>query len=210
MTGRLIAVVGPSGVGKDTVMRAMADARPGLHRLRRVITRPPGDPTEDFEAVDEVGFARRMAAGAFVLHWRAHGLSYGVPTALCDILGSGRDALVNLSRGMLGQASRAFPSMVILRLSAPPAVLAAGCADAGAKPGPMSRQGWRGRVRSSRRACRWWICATMARWRTPWPARWRRFIRTPAGSGRSGGTCPARPRPAASAHPPRRAGGSAA
>jgi len=125
MTGRLIAVVGPSGVGKDTVMRAMADARPGLHRLRRVITRPPGDPTEDFEAVDEVGFARRMAAGAFVLHWRAHGLSYGVPTALCDILGSGRDALVNLSRGMLGQASRAFPSMVILRLSAPPAVLAA-------------------------------------------------------------------------------------
>jgi len=125
MTGRLIAVVGPSGVGKDSVMRGMADARPGLHRMRRVITRPPDDPAEDFDAVDEVEFARRMAAGAFVLHWRAHGLSYGVPATLCESLEAGRDVLVNLSRGILCEAVRAFPSMVILRLSAPPSVLAA-------------------------------------------------------------------------------------
>lgn len=125
MTGRLIAVVGPSGVGKDSVIRGMAYARPGLRRLRRVITRPSGDPAEDFEAVDEVEFARRMATGAFVLHWRAHGLSYGVPATLADDLAAGRDILVNLSRGVLGQAARAFPDMVILRLFAPSAVLAA-------------------------------------------------------------------------------------
>jgi len=125
MTGRLIAVVGPSGVGKDSVMRGLAETRPGLHLLRRVITRPPEDPTEDFEAVDEVEFARRMAAGAFVLHWRAHGLSYGVPASLHDDLAAGRDMLVNLSRGVLCQAARAFPAMVVLRLSAPPSVLAA-------------------------------------------------------------------------------------
>ncbi|MGS4944016.1 phosphonate metabolism protein/1,5-bisphosphokinase (PRPP-forming) PhnN [Meridianimarinicoccus sp. RP-17] len=146
MTGRLIAVVGPSGVGKDSVMRGMEGARPGLLRLRRVITRPPGDPAEDFDAVDEVEFARRMAAGDFVLHWRAHGLSYGVPASLSADLSAGRDVLVNLSRGVLGQAARAFPSMVILRLSAPPAVLAArlrgrGREDAGDIAGRLARDG---------------------------------------------------------------------
>ena len=121
----MIAVVGPSGVGKDSVMRALAAARPGLRCVRRVITRPPDGGTEDFESVDEVEFARRMAAGGFVLHWRAHGLSYGVPGDLCGDLAAGHDLLVNLSRGVLGQAARVFPGMVILCLSAPPAVLAA-------------------------------------------------------------------------------------
>lgn len=124
--GRVIAVVGPSGVGKDSVMRGLAAARPGLRCVRRVITRPPDGGTEDFETVDEVEFARRMAADGFVLHWRAHGLSYGVPRDPCgDQLAAGRDLLVNLSRGVLAQAARTFPRMVILCLTAPPAVLAA-------------------------------------------------------------------------------------
>ena len=125
MTGRMIAVVGPSGVGKDSVMQALVAARPGLRSVRRVITRPADPGTEDFDPVDEVEFAHRIAAGAFVLEWRAHGLSYGVPATLRDDLAAGRDMLVNLSRGVLEQAARAFPGMVVLRLSASPEVLAA-------------------------------------------------------------------------------------
>lgn len=125
MTGRLVAVVGPSGVGKDSVMQALVAARPGLRCVRRVITRPADPGSEDFDAVDEIEFVRRMAAGAFVLEWRAHGLSYGVPATLTDDLAAGRDMLVNLSRSVLGQAARAFPGMVVLRLSASPEVLAA-------------------------------------------------------------------------------------
>lgn len=124
MTGRLIAVVGPSGVGKDSVMRALVAARTGLRCVRRVITRPADPGSEDFDPVDEIEFARRMAAGAFVLHWRAHGLSYGVPATLTGDLAAGRDMLVNLSRGVLAEAARQFPGMVILRLSASPDVLA--------------------------------------------------------------------------------------
>ena len=54
--GPLIAVVGASGVGKDTLIRAMVAVRPGL---RRVITRPIDADGEGHEAVSEAEFAAR-------------------------------------------------------------------------------------------------------------------------------------------------------
>ncbi|MGB0905008.1 MAG: phosphonate metabolism protein/1,5-bisphosphokinase (PRPP-forming) PhnN, partial [Mangrovicoccus sp.] len=39
MTGRFIAVVGPSGVGKDSVMAGLMERRPDLLLAKRVITR---------------------------------------------------------------------------------------------------------------------------------------------------------------------------
>ena len=48
MTGRFIAVVGPSGVGKDSVMQGMAARDPRIVLARRVITRPSDAGGEDF------------------------------------------------------------------------------------------------------------------------------------------------------------------
>ena len=64
MTGRLIAVVGPSGAGKDSVIAGLAASRPGLLVCRRSVTRP-SDATEPFESLDAATFERRRAAGAF-------------------------------------------------------------------------------------------------------------------------------------------------
>ena len=119
MTGRLVAVVGPSGAGKDTVMAEMAARRPGLHRVRRAITRPAEPGGEPFEPISAAEFARREAAGAFALTWRAHGLSYGIPRAELAGLKAGRDAMVNLSRAVLGEAQARFPSLVALHVTAP-------------------------------------------------------------------------------------------
>ncbi len=123
MTGRLIGVVGPSGVGKDTVMRAVAAAWPGLHLVRRVITRPE-DGTEDFEGVSAEEFATRAERGDFALHWQAHGLSYGIPASVHQVLAEGRSAMVNLSRAVLAEAEAIFPGFAVLSLSAPAEVLA--------------------------------------------------------------------------------------
>lgn len=127
MTGRLIAVVGPSGVGKDSLMRALADtatAAPGVGLVRRVITRAPGLGGEEFEPISDAAFEARAAAGGFCLHWRAHGLGYGIPGDLAHRLAGGTDLLVNLSRGVLAEASRAFPGLIVLNVTAAPETLA--------------------------------------------------------------------------------------
>lgn len=124
MTGQLIGVVGPSGVGKDSVMRALAEARPGFGLVRRVITRPGDAGGEVFDSVGEAEFVRRRAAGDFVLHWQAHGLYYGIPVRVRHDLAQGRTCLVNLSRSVLARAEAQFSDFVTLHLTAPTAVLA--------------------------------------------------------------------------------------
>ena len=93
--GPVIAVVGPSGVGKDSVMRALSARQPGYRVVRRVITRPAAK-SEDFEPVSEARFEQMQLEGAFALHWRAHGLLYGVPARIERIREGARGVLVNL------------------------------------------------------------------------------------------------------------------
>lgn len=131
MKGRLFFVVGPSGVGKDTLLAGAVAADPRLHWARRVITRPETAGGEPFEGVSAAEFAARLAAGEFALHWQAHGLSYGIAKAELAPLGAGRDVLVNGSRAALGLALARFPGLAVLRITAPPEVLAARLAARG-------------------------------------------------------------------------------
>lgn len=131
MTGRLIAIVGPSGVGKDSVIDALCAAHPELHRVRRVITRKADAGGEDYHAVSLTGFGQMQAAGAFALSWGAHDLHYGVPVAVSGVLAQGQDAVANLSRGVLAQAQDAFDRLQVISLVAAPDVLAARLAARG-------------------------------------------------------------------------------
>lgn len=131
MTGRLIAVVGPSGVGKDAVMRALAETTPSLGRVRRVITRPPEPAGEDHCSVSEPEFRRLAARGAFLLHWQAHGLHYGIPADVTTELAQGRDMLVNLSRAVLTRAAQSVARFEVIALEARRDVLAARLAARG-------------------------------------------------------------------------------
>lgn len=135
MGGRFIAVVGPSGAGKDSVMEGVCATCPEVHRVRRVITRPADAGGEDFEAVSESLFAARAAGGDFVLHWRAHGLSYGIPVDVRDVLANGHDVLANLSRGVLQAAAEAFADVLVLHVTASPKVLARRLAHRGRERG---------------------------------------------------------------------------
>lgn len=116
--GRLIAVVGPSGVGKDSVMRGLHDATPNLHLVRRVITRAPDLGGEAYDAVSAEDFREMALHGAFAVHWRAHGLHYGIPVTIKYHLSRGTDCLANFSRTALAEASTVIASMVALNLTA--------------------------------------------------------------------------------------------
>lgn len=122
--GRLIAVVGPSGVGKDSVMAGLQRAVPDLHMVRRVITRPAELGGEDYDAVTDDQFDARLRDGAFALHWGAHGLQYGVPIDVKQTVAQGRDCLVNLSRSVLVRAADIFLRFTVLHVTAQPETLA--------------------------------------------------------------------------------------
>ena len=131
--GGLVAVVGPSGAGKDTLIRlAQQHFRddPRVTFPRRVVTRPSG-PHEDHDTLSATGFADARAAGAFALDWDAHGLSYGVPMTVLDAVKAGGVAVVNLSRGALPAARARFPMVVTVYVTAPAEVLAARLAARG-------------------------------------------------------------------------------
>ena len=145
--GTLIAVVGPSGAGKDTLIDAACAARPDLVRARRVITRPASAGGEDFEGVTEAEFAARLAWGDFALHWRAHGLAYGIPVSILADLSAGRTVLFNGSRAMLQDAAIRFPRLRVVAVTAPADLLAARLATRGRETSDdiaarLSRAGW--------------------------------------------------------------------
>jgi ribose 1,5-bisphosphokinase len=124
----IFAIVGPSGAGKDTLIRGVLNARPDLHLVRRVITRPTEAGGEDFEGVTPEDFAHRQTRGDFALSWEAHGLSYGIPKG--EVTGPG-DVIFNGSRLALPEAARVFPGLHVILVTAPPAVLAARLAARG-------------------------------------------------------------------------------
>lgn len=127
----IFAIVGPSGAGKDTLMEAVAARRPEVELVRRVITRPVAAGGEDFEGVTQAEFARRLAQGAFALHWHAHGLSYGIPANVHERRAEGKTLLFNGSRAMLPEAAAAFPGLTVIHVTARPEVLAARLAARG-------------------------------------------------------------------------------
>lgn len=128
MTASIFAVVGPSGAGKDTVIAAALAQRPDIHRVRRVITRPTEAGGEDFEGVSEALFLKRLEAGDFALHWKAHGLFYGIPRSE---LSQERDVVLNASRAMLVRAAEVLPALRVLHITAPRDVLAKRLAQRG-------------------------------------------------------------------------------
>jgi len=124
-------VVGPSGVGKDSLIDAAREARPDVLFPRRVVTRAPEAGGEDYEAVDPQAFALRAARGDFMLHWGAHGLSYGVPIEAAEALEMGRHVVVNGSRSRVMEARRRFAPVRLLAVTATAETLAARLAARG-------------------------------------------------------------------------------
>jgi ribose 1,5-bisphosphokinase len=127
MSGKFIAIVGPSGVGKDSLIDFARERLASSDRVvfvRRVVTRPADGGSEDHESMDEADFLAAEAAGAFALSWTAHGLHYGLPIALEDDLAAGRLVVANLSRRVIPALLARHPDAVVVSVTATRDVLA--------------------------------------------------------------------------------------
>jgi len=124
---RLLVVVGPSGVGKDTVMAAWRqralETGLDLRIARRSITRPAEAGGEPHEAMSAAQWQAACDDGDFALHWRANSLGYGVRRRELQALESG-PLLLNGSRAALAAIREIAPRCRVIELGATAAVIA--------------------------------------------------------------------------------------
>ena len=120
--GCLILIVGPSGVGKDSLIDGAREALLGDPRFDfaiRDINRPQTAGGEAHRTVTDEAFIALEAAGGYVLSWQAHGLNYGIPKAYEAALSRGTCVVANVSRTVIEQARELYRPLAIIKISAP-------------------------------------------------------------------------------------------
>jgi ribose 1,5-bisphosphokinase len=131
--GRVVLVVGPSGAGKDTVLQVVRARLAGDARFmfpRRVVTRE-ANAAEDHDTVSAAEFAAQLERGAFALSWQAHGLSYGIPSAIDDAVRGGASVVFNASRGAVPAVRARYRNAAVVLIDAPLEIRAARLAARG-------------------------------------------------------------------------------
>lgn len=125
--GVFVAVVGPSGAGKDTVIayaRARFSEEARLDFVRRVITRPCDAASEDHDTLADAAFAEAEGDGAFAISWEAHGLRYGIPADVDWSVSNGRVVIANVSRAVIPELRDRYANLAVVEITASPEVLA--------------------------------------------------------------------------------------
>ena len=111
--GCLIAVVGPSGSGKDSLLAAVREHyadNQDVKVVQRVITRPSDAGHEPHKYLSGEDFIAARDRGEFSICWEAHNLHYGVPTEVHDWIENGKVAILNGSRGAMRSIRQVFPT----------------------------------------------------------------------------------------------------
>ncbi len=140
--GLFVAVVGPSGAGKDALIRGLATQlgeAEGVSYARRVVTRS-ADAHEDHDTLGEREFMAARAGGRFALSWAAHDLHYGVPREIETHLAEGGVVVCNVSRGVVDEVRRRYPHSLIVLVTARPDTLATRLAARGRDDGDSRRK----------------------------------------------------------------------
>lgn len=119
--GAFVAVAGPSGVGKDTVInyaRQQLVTRRQFVFVRRIITRTAHASSEDHDTLLPQDFAAALQSGAFSLVWEAHGLSYALPRSVDADIAAGRVVVANISRQIIDDLKARYENFVLVVVSA--------------------------------------------------------------------------------------------
>ena len=115
MSQRLIFVMGPSGAGKDSVMRWAEHhlaANQAIVFSRRKVTRPPF-PGSDHDEITGSEFEMQSTRGELAWQWQAHGFNYGIDVTYARQVAAGKIVVVNGSREHTRQLERNEPIRIV-------------------------------------------------------------------------------------------------
>ena len=131
--GAFVAVVGPSGAGKDTLMNfarcELADD--DCIFFVRVITRPTDGATEDHVPATSEEFDIAERFGKLAFRWEAHGLKYVLSVETDACIRGGHTAVCNGSRAALSRLQSRYAHFVAINITARREVLANRLAERG-------------------------------------------------------------------------------
>ncbi len=120
--GLLIVLVGPSGVGKSTISRRLAQQL-NLTYTVSATTRPkkPGDDNaKTYEHITKEEFFRRLDDNAFLEYAQVYGEYYGTPKhPALDQLAAGQDILLEIDVQGALQVRAQFPKACLLFILPP-------------------------------------------------------------------------------------------
>jgi ribose 1,5-bisphosphokinase len=126
MPAPIVYVMGPSGAGKDTLLRYARERLEGqpVAFAHRYITRPPTSGDENHVALTLAEFHARRAHGLFVMEWEAHGLSYAIGREIEAWRQAGLLVVVSGSRAHFEQALAKSPVVMPVVVTCAPEILA--------------------------------------------------------------------------------------
>jgi len=129
MSKNIVYVMGPSGSGKDSLMKWVMLHKNDALCLRwaqRLVTRDNRsiemqEGTDRFVSEDE--FDALLAQDMLAMYWRAHEFSYGIEFTQLLPTTEGELVLINGSRAYYPQAKSLFPELTAIHVTASPAIL---------------------------------------------------------------------------------------
>ncbi len=108
---RLYFLVGPSGVGKDTLLNHLKKNQYSDHQplvAHRYITRPVREGDENHIELSDFDFYQRKEAGLFLFDWESHGNKYAIGKEARKWVKQGQNVIVNGSRNYLASALKIY------------------------------------------------------------------------------------------------------
>src|SRR5215204_1628533 len=120
--GLLIVLCGPSGVGKSTISRKLAETMNVWYTVSA--TTRPKRPNEEngkvYDHVDRKEFFRRLDSDQFLEYANVYGDYYGTPKhPALDYLAQGRDVLLEIDFQGAMQVRYAYPQAVLIFILPP-------------------------------------------------------------------------------------------
>jgi ribose 1,5-bisphosphokinase len=135
--GALVLVVGPSGVGKDTLIALARQMCADDRRIvfpRRIVTREPSG-AEVHDSVSVSQFDAAIGQGAYAFWWQAHGLKYALPAVIDADIRRGKTVVCNVSRAVVSRLRERYVDVSVVMVTAPKDVLLARLAARGRESG---------------------------------------------------------------------------